>query len=245
MKTVCRIGRAIVLCVIAIWGHAMLNAQQVEPCVPDCPGSQWGSVPSQVVFPIPVDGTIPGYTGGCFMTIDYTTRLACGQWHDFQILRMRIDVSAACGPVFTWMVANQGTAALNAWTRNMYNLIDDRIAQIEFMKHYNSQPSTYQQSVKCGVGSDLEWRASRASCVDWVIECDGNGHYVVVLLRCPGASCCLQSFSICYDPATAQPVVLRTGSITSAQPCQKTPFGDMNCFGGLENELCIPLCGED
>lgn len=228
---------------LIVLGAAMMRAQPSQPCVPDCPDDHWSVATKQITLLVPNDGTIPGYTGGCVLTVDYVTRLACGRFHDFQIVRMRVDISAACGPVLQWLVAQENSldrTVLNGWTKIMYNKADDMIAMAEFAGFYNGQTPEYQNRVRCGVGSDLQWRSSKQSCADWVITCVG-GEYVAELLPCPEAGCCLQYFEICYDPVLG-PVVKRTGSPTPTGPCGFSPY--LNCFGGIQGEKCLPLCDD-
>lgn len=137
-----------------------------EPCVPDCSETPWS--PAQTIL---IDADVVCSSGGPqFVRVTYHTRLACGIYHDFQIVNIE--------PLFPNWDIQCSSLSLFQWV-HMRMVLDPTIL---------SYPPN--QTGECV----STWRVSTGSC--WQIVRDLAGNDVITVCS-DNTECCMSHFRVC------------------------------------------------
>ncbi len=172
MKSILKASKSIVLLLVLFTvGISAISyqadAQVPQPCTPDCEWTPFGP-PQITIIPLP---------GGCQLNVWWTSRLACNNWWDFQIVMIE-TIGSDC---WRWLPLDK------LFKTAYYNLIE--LNPMGF-------PPAYPVPDPPGVACNPQWRISQATC--WThYEIEVVGEYHSVAVPCEGTDCCLQEMRIC------------------------------------------------
>lgn len=155
------------LAVVALIAAAMPSPTSAQ-CLPDCFGDSFGAPQNAVV------SVGPG--SGCKMQVTYSTRIACGTWHDLYIEYVQsipTPPSSLC----------KGYFAMDA--KDLLALVT-----IEMIK---DNPMSFPQTFP---GCTTNWRVVKGNC--WFSATDPmTGRHSASY--CDGNVCCLEAVKLCLD----------------------------------------------
>jgi len=155
--------------------------QALGMCMPDCFSDNFVLQPSVIL-------TLPG---GCQVKVDYGKRLACGVWHDLQIIKIT-PLTIGCGIFTPAQILDFTTLAL---------------IQANPMGFPPTNPGD----------CNTNWRVSRASCWKFDSE-DPTGEGFGAYYPCDQNVCCLQAYRVCLDE-NGNRIITRLPSPPPPQDC--------------------------
>lgn len=181
---------------------------QEQPCKPDCPTSDWALPPSQYQVALP---------GGCKVTVHYTTRLACGTWHDFQILAIDqvLPPDESC------------VSYARMETKDFLALITEKMLAANPMG-FPPIPPTPPATKNC----NSNWRVLQGPCWQKSMhyEYEPTMEPLPLWQPCAGSACCLKRYTVCVDGCGN-----RTADVTaSSTPPHSCPISN--------SYPCTPVC---
>lgn len=153
---------SIALCAIMLLGvFSVAGAQGYNPnlCLPDCMSNKF-SKPKFVTVTLP---------NGCMVKVKYSTRTACGVWHDLGIEYIE-PLNSDCDPL------------------TIKQMLD--LATKEMLKQ-NPMDFPEPDSGSC----TTSWRVVNGACWKDSISCDGD----TIIAACEVTACCLGAYEICKD----------------------------------------------
>ena len=139
---------------------------QAQGCLPDCFGDAFG----------PLQNTVLTLGPGCQVQVTYSTRLACGTWHDLYIEYIQsvpTPPSSLC----------QGYFAMDS--KDLLGLVT--------LEMFKDNPMGFPQTVP---GCTTNWRVVKGTC--WFTATDPmTGRHSASY--CDGSVCCLEAVELCQD----------------------------------------------
>jgi|GEM_PF-3047557 len=229
----------VLMMVAGILFVADVRPVQGQPCVPDCPESEWE--PEQFI-----QMAAPDFPG-CSLIVIYRERLACGIFRDFQIMNVYTG-STGCevfkDSLLAWSQAGvsgdpQQTIRLTNYTKVLHDYCEQAVL-VWLFNSWLRDPGTSQSeriAALCGNGGSTHWRAIRSSCVAW----RHPSWCCFELVKC-GDACCLRPFSVCRDESTGQTRITKLPGYV-ADPCPGPP-ADGSVYLTQADGLCVALCDD-
>ena len=151
--------------------HAQVQVPTPDPCVPDCPNSQWGPKTTVTLD----DWTYQGMQVDCEVKVTFVKRTACpSNFKDLQILKVEVVNGGGC----PFAIENQ-SAAIEALHRKL--IVEDKAGF----------------GLPANGNCNSNWRVSQGSCWKFVNIEGGNTFFVPCE---PIDACCLTRYEVCADP---------------------------------------------
>jgi hypothetical protein len=208
--------------------RAQLNTgAPFEICYPDCETDLWVPNPNMDAITILINVCNPAIE----LEVRYRWRFACGQYYDIYIEGIGEGSGSLAG-------------ALNCHGQDIGSLLNEVTEQLLIINPQSFPPLGPRP--EC----ETNWRVMNGSCWTFSGRLFGMGDpapveanfidpldwiYNVWLQPCPDIECCLEIYTVCFDPITNT----RTISLTSEDPA------DPNCTQQMELNSgdCTPVCG--
>lgn len=211
-----------IVTIFTLFNFVETKAQnQYEPCLPDCPNSNWSPPMNLPAFEVSI------ILCGKSFSVRYRTRVACGIWYDYYIESVGTDDNG-----------------------DISNCIDDEYGDLNsFLQAATEQlmiinPANFPPH---NIGDcETNWRVMNGSC--FMIESltgplnsknkdndllydPYSYHYSEFAIPCNSTDCCLEFFTVCID-TNGNRTITQTGYL---------PPEDPDCTGG--GSMCEPVCG--
>lgn len=196
-----KISLLLAACLLGSLISAPALLAQDPPCKPDCfdTASDWILPAASHVVTLP---------GGCKVNVVYTTRLACGTWHDLQIL--------AIDQIAPFDESCVSYAAMN--TKDFLAIITQEMLEANPMG-FPPIPPKPPAIQNC----NTNWRVLQGACWQKSMhyEYEPTLEPLPLWQPCAGELCCLKSYRVCVDPCGKR-TMQQTGSETPPHSCPIT-----------------------